>query len=170
MLKHAATVAKLNHDRATAYLLRDYFSLRRGVALMPALLERGLGQADLVLALLRLRDRHTMSRTPGPSPLCTYIESLVGHPMTIDHTCLSGLHRPPPPRHPPCTPDERRIVRKVAYNPRQPNTHGHALWSHFQVGRTVAQLRARGVPARELRRAVQMCWIVLDDVVEVLPL
>lgn len=160
MLKrHAHTVAMLNRDRTIAYLVRDYFQLPRGVALMPALIDARLGQADLVLCLLHLYDRHHYRLTRA------YIHLLVGRPISIGPPCL--LRRPlvpfatipPGPR----TLLDRRITAVAPANPRRVRTAAHGRWDDFMVGRTVGQLLSRGSTRREVRRAVRRGWIVLED-------
>ena len=155
--RHAHVIAMIGRDRVTKYLLRDYFQLSRTMALMPALLERGLGQADLVLALLRLRDaRDARLRIYG-----AYIELLVGHPIAVGPCCLLRYRAN---GHPTVTRDRSpRLVWVNPVNPRQPRTEAHSRWSEFRVGRTVAQLRVRGVTKRDLRRATRKGWIRLEE-------
>jgi hypothetical protein len=157
--KHAHTVAMINRDRRTAYLLRDYFDLPRSTSLMPALLARGLGQADLVLALLRLRDQ----ATPYSRLFRVYVELLVGHPITVGPACL--LHYKTNTSTPTIirAKDDRRLTYVAPANPRQPRTEAHMRWSLFQVGRSISQLRVRGVTKRDIRRAARRGWIRIEE-------
>jgi hypothetical protein len=151
-------IAMINRDRKTSYLLRDYFDLPRSTSLMPALLSRGLGQADLVLALLRLRDQ----RTPYARIFSAYVELLVGHPIVHGPSCLlktmdsgrSKITR---------SADDRRIVYVCPTNPRQPGTDAHLRWCQYQVGRTLGQLYVRGVRKRDVRRALRKSWIRVEE-------
>jgi len=161
MLKlHHAAVARMGINRDLKYLVRDYFSLSRTQALMPALLAQKLGQADLVLCLLRLRDAH--AHRSLRASIESYITMLVGHPICIGPSCLQRYHdkiKPPPialdrsPRVTFVTPD----------NPRQPNTDAHLRWCEYRVGRTVAQLRARGVTPKDVRLARRNGWIRTEE-------
>ncbi len=155
--RHHQTVAHLTSHRELKYLIRDYFSLPRTTALMPALLARRLGQADLVLCLLRLRDAHSALRYAAEG----HITQLVGHPITIGPGCLllyrcNGLPSATLDRSP-------RIVWVADVNPRQPNTDAHQRWAEYKLGRSVAQLRARGVALRDIRRAKARGWIRLEE-------
>src|SRR6266404_4838263 len=124
----------INRDRATKYLLRDYFQLPRTQALMPALIGANLGQADLVLSLLRLRDT---CRTPYARIYSCYITLLVGHPIVVGPRCLLAYRTN---GHSTVTrdPAARRITYVAPANPRQPGTPAHARWPDFKVGRTLA--------------------------------
>jgi hypothetical protein len=157
MLIHYATVAALGRDRALRYLIRDYFSLPKTTALMPALLARRLGQADLVLCLLRLRDGHPVLRESAEG----YIEALVGHPITYGLPCLLRYRSNGTPsvaldRSP-------RIAWVSPSNPRLPRTEAFLRWPEYRVGRTEAQLRSRGVTRRDFRRAIRRGWIKLEE-------
>lgn len=164
LTKHAHTLAMINRDRPVAYLLRDYFGLRRGATLTAALIERGLGQADLVLALLRLRDRH-VGLLPLRSTLLfsAYIELLVGHPITIGPRCLLLYRSNNAPPRTVRSLDERRIVSTPPTNPRQPGTGAHARWCEYRVGRTLSQLYIRGIAKRDVRRAIANKWITVEE-------
>ncbi len=154
---HARTVARLNNDTGLKYLIRDYFSLPRTTALMPALLSRALGQADLVLCLLRLRDAHAGVRLACEA----HITALVGHPISIGPGCLLryrddgrlhvALDRTP------------RITYVVPVNPRQPHTDAYLRWPEYRVGRSIAQLRVRGVKPKDIRTATRRGWIRLEE-------
>lgn len=157
--KHAAAMAKLTADKTLKSLVCDYFNLTpRNRALTPLLYQRGLGQADLVLALLRIE--HPRSRH--------YIGLLIGHPITIAPPCLLryNLHvntaRPSTTR--PSRVDNAKITYVQDTNPRQPGTESHLRWPWFQVGRTVAQLRVRGVKRRDIAKAIDFGWIKIEEV------
>jgi hypothetical protein len=157
MKKHSLVISMMNRDRSTAYLLRDYFDLRRGTTLMASLLQRGLGQADLVLALLRLRDQHRRPRRL----LDFYVTMLVGHPIQVGPSCLrdyrSATTRTVRSR------DDRRITFVIPGNPRAASTEAHDRWCEFMVGRTLGQLLVRGVTKRDIRRSLRKGWIKVEE-------
>lgn len=154
---HWKTIAQLATHRDLKYLVRDYFSLPKSQALMPALLAKRLGQADLVLCLLRLRDQHWGMRTQFES----HITSLVGHPIHYGPTCLQS-YRTGPTRI-VRSKDERRITFVSTTNPRQPGTEAHLRWCEYRVGRTVGQLLVRGVTKRDIRKAIESGWIKVEQ-------
>lgn len=155
---HHRPVARIAAAKTLKYLVRDYFSLPRTTALMPAMLAGGLGQADLVLCLLRLRDAHAALRTT----IEDLIADLVGHPIEYGPACLQ-CYRSGPTRVVRSR-DDRRIVYVVPSNPRQPSTEAHLRWCEFRVGRTLGQLYVRGVSKRDVRRAVARGWIRVEEV------
>lgn len=158
MLHHARTVAQIGRDRDLRYLIRDYFALPKHQALMPALLARSLGQADLVLCLLRLRDRHASLRSSAEA----HIAALVGHPICVGPGCLL-LYRSNGPAH---VRQDRtpRVTYVTPVNPRQPNTEAYLRWPEYKIGRSVAQLKMRGIRAKDLRIARERGWIRLEEV------
>ena len=155
---HSSTVGRLAADRHIKYLVRDYFCLPRSIALMPAMLERGLGQADLVLCLLRLRDAHATLRRS----LEDHIAQLIGHPICVGPACLRS-YRTGPTRV-VRSQDDRRITWVVPDNPRQHGTEAHLRWCEYRIGRTLGQLYVRGVTKRDVRRALRRGWIKLEEV------
>ena len=164
MHKHARSVAAMGRDQLTSYLVRDYFGLPRGRTMMASLLSAGLGQADLVLCLLRLRDR----ASPDHGRLLSYyVRRLVGRPIQRGAPCVLHYyvngHAPRVVRPAP-TAEDRRVVWVASANPRQPNTSAAARWASFRIGRTVAQLRARGVTKRDIRRAERRGWVRFEEV------
>lgn len=157
---HYRTVAFINQNQSMKYLIRDYFSLPKWQALMPALIGRGLGQADLVLALLRLRDRHG---GPTKTACDQHIAALVGHPIVVCPACLRD-YRTGPTRVTKSR-DDRRILFTVHDNPRQPGTEAYLRWCEYRVGRSLGQLYVRGVKKRDVRRAISRGWIKVEEMV-----
>jgi hypothetical protein len=154
--KHMATMIKMNRYPLLKELIRQYFDLPAGIALTPALYQRGLGQADLVLCLLRTD--HFMARE--------FVAMLIGHPIIIGPPCL--LHyrtngASPTVRHPTGLMD-RRITYVAPSNPRQPRTEAYLRWQDFRAGRTPRQVMTRGSTKRDVRRALRMGWIRLEEV------
>lgn len=159
MLKlHHAAVARMGINRDLKYLVRDYFSLSRTQALMPALLTAKLGQADLVLCLLRLRDAHAHRNLRAS--IESYITMLVGHPICVGPGCLLRYKTSAPRAVLDRSP---RITFVATDNPRQPNTEAFLRWPEYRVGRTTAQLRSRGIKPKDIRLARRNGWIRLEE-------
>jgi hypothetical protein len=160
MKQHKTTITLIQNDALTSYLVRDYFNLPRKEALMSALLSRQLGQADLVLCLLRLRDK---SRNDWHRVFTHYINRLVGHPIFIGQPCLLRYRingqAPTIQRRG----GDRRIVWVLPANPRQPFTQAHLRWSEFRVGRSISQLRLRGHKRRDIYHAIEKGWIKVES-------
>jgi len=161
--RHCLTVAMLNRDPLTAFLVRDYFDLPRGRTLFASLMDRRLGQADLVLCLLHLRDQQRRERDYHRI-LSFYVRRLVGRPILVGEPCLLRYkingHAPSTARP---LPSERRLIWVTEVNPRQSGTEAHQRWVEFRPGRTVSQLRARGVTRRDLRRAERKGWVRFEE-------
>lgn len=155
--KHHRTIAHLNQSKALKYLIRDYFALPTAIALMPALLAKGYGQADLVLCLLRLRDAHSALRRA----LEAHIAALVGHAIVSCPSCLLAYRSGP--TKVVRSRDDRRITYVYADNPRQPGTEAHMRWCEYRVGRTLGQLYVRGVSKRDVRRAITNGWVKVEE-------
>lgn len=154
--RHYKTVARLAANHSLKYLVRDYFGLPVATALMPAMLDKGLGQADLVLCLLRIRDAHKTMRHAVEE----HITSLIGQAIQACPSCL--LHYNPPSKI-TRSPDDRRLVHVTPVNPRQEGTDAHMRWCEYRVGRTIGQLIIRGVTKRDIRRAVRNGWIRVEE-------
>lgn len=111
--------------------------------------ELGLGQADVVLALLRTADPRFRR----------WAEFLVGRRFTICRPCL----RPSAPlylgdeRHP-----DRRRVTYVARNPRLPTTMAFYRFAILREGMTIQQFLVRGGRRGDVRLALQRGWIQLE--------
>ncbi len=144
-------------DYNLKFLIRDYFDLPKGTALLPALLARGLGQADLVLCLLRLRDAHSGLRRAAEG----HIAALVGHAITVGPPCLMYYRASGAPTV--RTDLSPRISWVASENPRLPRTEAYLRWADFKIGRTEAQLKLRGVTRRDFRKAVRRGWIKLEE-------
>lgn len=159
--RHATTIAMICRDTHVRPSVFEYFSLPAGRSLMSCLVERKLGQADLVLCLLHLRDR---SRAPSRL-LNFYIERLVGRSISVGPSCtLLWRHNSQSPvvTRPPSG-YERKITFVVDHNPRQRGTDAHERWSCVRPGRTLAQLLVRGFRRRDVRVALRRGWIRVDD-------
>lgn len=156
---HRLTVAELSANHSLSYLIRDYFGLPIAHSLLSALVARGLGQADLVLCLLRIRDAHSALRTAVEG----HITALVGRAIHACPSCLQLYNKPE--IRPERTLDDRRVTHVSPGNPRQEGTDAHMRWHEFRVGRTIGQLVTRGVTKRDIRRAVRNGWIKMEETV-----
>lgn len=162
LLRHHQTIARLATDLSLKYLIRDYFGLPVTTALMPAMLARGLGQADLVLCLLRIRDAHRSLRTA----IEEHITALIGRAIHACPPCLQLYNqRPVNPQDATRTADDRRVTHVTLANPRQEGTDAYMRWHEFRVGRTIGQLVTRGITKRDIRRAVRNGWIKMEETV-----
>ena len=139
------------------YLI-DYFQLTVGPSgsqyadPVNLLSHQGLGQADVVLALLR-----------GQDPLLhRAAEALVGRPIykLPPQTVRELPKTPAPPEVPPA---DRRVILEVAPNPRLPTTPAFQRYRLFRRGSTVAQVLMRGVTRKDLREATRGGWIRLSE-------
>lgn len=142
-------VARINRNKSVMLRLRRYFTVtepERALPLWYFLKQRGLWQADLVLALLRLNDRASR----------LFIAELIGHPITI---C------PPRKRGDPILLKEKkaRIRWVVKTNPRHPNTRAHERFEIFRAGRTIDECLSRGCTPRDIRQATRRGWIHVDQ-------
>lgn len=158
---HHRTVAHLAANHLLKDLVRDHFGLPIATALMPAMLARGLHQADLVLCLLRIRDAHSALRSAVES----HITTLVGSAIRACPSCLQLYNaRPVKPQDEPRNSDDRRITYVSPVNPRQEGTDAHMRWREFRVGRTIGQLVVRGITKRDIHRAARNGWIKIEEV------
>lgn len=161
--RHVRTIALLNRDSLVSFLLRDYFDLPRKETLFSCLLSRGLGQADLVLALLHLRDAQT--NPDWRRVMSHYVRRLVGRPILVGEPCLLRYRSNGScPRVVRLLPNDRKIIWVQPENPRMPGTEAYLRWPELKPGRSVAQLRARGVTRRDLRRAERKGWVRFEEV------
>lgn len=161
MKQHKTTITLIQNDPLTSFLVRDYFNLPRSEALMSSLLRRNLGQADLVLCLLRLRDK---TRNDWHRVFTHYINRLVGHPIFIGQPCL--LHyriNGHAPRVIQRSANDRRITWVTPNNPRDPHSQAYLRWTDFRVGRSISQLRIRGHKRRDIYHAIKKEWIKVES-------
>lgn len=146
--RHLQTVALVERAPAVLYRIRRYFALP-SIPLALALRRRRLGQADLVLCLLKIGTRRARQ----------FVERLIGKPIRVSRPAelhyRSNGAQPRIARVP-------RITSVVRENPCRRSTRFWSSFWEFRVGRTVAQLLARGVRRRELRLAVRRGWIVME--------
>jgi hypothetical protein len=144
LARHAAALSGLEID-ALIYL-KDYFKLRWDAPgdIAPALTERGLMQADVVLALLR-------------GEYLDEVAALVGHPV----------ERLPPREALPLPKTESsevpkedlRTITAVARNPRLPTTDSFQRFKHFKIGRSLHACLTRGVTRKDIREALAHGWV-----------
>lgn len=145
--RYVTAVASVDRDRVVAFLVRRQLGLS-GRPMLYALSERGLGQADLVLALLRV----------GTAPALARVELIVGRPILHCRSQwlrwpVNGVPRVSSPR-----------IRAVVSNPRRPNTPAHDRFaSAFRPGRTIEECRVHGATKRDIRSASRRGWIVVEE-------
>lgn len=146
LLKYRPAVDNLTPGVARALTVR--FALPGSEPLYDELHAAGLGQADIVLELLRL-------------DLIPEVESLIGKP--IAHLPLRPIKPYPPlPRRAP-GPDDRRI-KSVVRNPRLPTTDSFQRFKNFRPGFTLGYAVKRGTTRKDIREALKNNWIELEAV------
>lgn len=152
--KHSSTIVMVQNIPQLRAHVQAYFGLEGDFALTPQLYQRGLGQADLVLCLLR--SRSYLARKA--------IERLIGHPILVGEPCLLKYYQNGAPTATrPSEGLDRRIAYVVPRNPRAPATDAWQRWKLYRVGRTLGQLRVRGINQREIRTALRAGWIRLES-------
>lgn len=149
LTRYLSAVARVDRDRVVSLLVRRDLDLPRGLGMPYALSRRGLGQADLVLSLLRIDTRGSR----------LLIARILGRPIML----CPGVHLAWRTNGRPLVRRSPRIVF-VADNPRRPNTPAHARFdAAFRCGRTVEEARARGARKRDVRGALRRGWIRLEE-------
>jgi hypothetical protein len=156
---HYSSVAALAADPQLKNLVRRQLGLPSTTALLPAMAAQGLCQAELVLCLLRLRDAHAALRRPVED----HIAALVGHPIQVGTPCLLGLRASSRPLCQRADPTPR-LLWVAPENPRKPGTKAWLRWREYRVGRSVAQLKCRGIGAKDIRLCKTCGWIRLEEV------
>lgn len=140
--KHLQTIAVISQIPVLLYRVRRYFRLP-SITLSVALRRAGLGQADLVICLLRI----------GTARSRKFVERLIGKPISVIHReiyqrTVVALERVAP-----------RVAWVTPENPCRRSTHFHAIFPLFRPGRTIAQLLMQGVRRREVRLATRRGWV-----------
>lgn len=147
--RYAPAVAALDRDRALSRLVRRRLALDPTRPLLYALSARGLGQADLVLALLSVNTRGALRA----------VALVVGRPVRVLPSVFLTWSRNGPPR----VRFSPKIV-SVSECPRRPGTDAERRFLYcFREGLTLEQARARGATRRDVRRAQRKGWIVLGE-------
>jgi hypothetical protein len=152
LTKYQPVIARLRPSVRRAIADHFQFSYHSAQDLYQALSSRGLGQADVVLALIH--------SSPGPLDRHTYrpeIEALIARPITL---CPPQLHHVPLPSYPRRErgPDDL-VVRTVVRNPRLPTTDSFQRFKQFRPGVSIARLLTRGVTRKDIREARQNGWV-----------
>lgn len=146
--KYRLTIAALPYD-VRAHL-RSRFTLPGDASLYSGLHAAGLGQADVVMELLRL----------GTPAAHEGIALLVGRPVTVLPPAVPP--RIPLPVRPRAKEPDDRVVLSVGRNPRLPTTPSFQRYRLIQAGLSVAQLLKRGVTRRDLRELTSGGHIQLE--------
>lgn len=148
LARYITAIAAIDHDPVTSYLVREDLGLP-GFGMPYALNMRGLGQADLVLSLLRLDTPQSRA----------HVETILGRP--IQHCpgvfLAWRINGRPLVRRSP-------VIIHLAPNPRKPNTTAHQRYeSTFKIGRTIQECLARGARKRDIRSAQRRGWIKVEE-------
>ena len=116
----------------------NYFKLPplRG-SLFDQLSSENLGQADLVLCLLRINDAQSLRLA----------ERLVGHPIVVCPPCLRLKHARLPTRRYADGDVRVRVVKR--HNPFLPTCPAFQRWRMLRDGMLLSEYRARGIVVLE---------------------
>ena len=144
--RYLTAVARVDRDASVSSAVRAALRLPDR-PMIYALSACGLGQADLVLALLSLRE---------PSARA-HVARIVGAPIRRYSPAM-------PPRIPAPVLTSAPRVRLLVSNPRRPNTPAHDRFAAtFRDGATVESTTARGATRRDLRNAQRRGWIAIES-------
>lgn len=143
--RHLPAIAAMDRTPSLSYRVRQYF----GLGSRPLIREcTHLSQADIVLCLLTINSQRARE----------IIGSLVGKPITVAPACRLqwGFNKQSPSvsRQPVIT-----WVKDACEVPLRRGTRLALSYPEFKCGRTLQQLRQRGVSRGDLRRAMQRGWI-----------
>lgn len=143
--RHFPAIAAIDNAPALAYRVRQYFALPSGPLIRTT---RGLSQADLVICLLSINTQRARD----------IVATLIGKPITVAPACRFhwsfNRQRPTVGRQPVIT-----WVEDCANVPLRRGTRLALSYPEFKCGRTLQQLRQRGVSRGDVRRALQRGWI-----------
>lgn len=139
--KYLTAIAAITHTPSLEYRVRRYFGLGSR-PLIIELRQAELAHADIVLALLRFG-------TPRSRKI---VESLMGKPITIGPACRLVW---PDNRQLPLVRTQPTITSVNLDITVRRRTRLHTCLPEFRVGRTLDQLRMRGVSRGDIKRAVR---------------
>lgn len=143
--RHFAAIAAISRTPSLDYRVRQYFAVGAGHLIREL---RHLSQADVVLCLISINSQRARE----------IIESLIGRPITVAPACRLawGFNKQMPSvsRQPVIT-----WVKDAYGVPLRRGTRLALCYPEFKCGRTLQQLRQRGVSRGDIRRAVQRGWI-----------
>jgi hypothetical protein len=147
--RHLAALAAITKYPSLVYRVRQYFFLDSS-PLLVALRRAGLCQADVVLALSRI----------GTRAARTIAEGLIGKSITIGPSCkfVYNYNRARPLIH-----TQPTISRVLDLSGCRAKSRLSLCLPHFQVGRTLEQLTARGVRRGDIKRAVRRGMIIMTE-------
>ena len=146
--RYTPAIAFVDRDRAVSRLVRRDLRLCPRRPIIYALSERGLGQADLVLSLLRIDTRGSRA----------LIERILGSPIRVLPSMYlrwttSGLK----------TTTSAKIIR-IGPNPARPGSDRARRFDYcFRAGLTIEAARARGATRRDIRRALRKGVLVVGE-------
>jgi hypothetical protein len=142
---HLRTLRYISAHSPTYSALRHYFHVPPRVPLIDHLSETDHGQADVVLALLRLNTPDSLR----------FAEIMVGHAIVRCPPCLLGRNRQAPRR-------PQWIITQVARDNPRVEPLARLRFNEFRVGRTEEQLLARGILRREISWLKKRGWITVE--------
>lgn len=145
--KYLVAIAAISSTPALSYRVRQYF----GLGSRPLIIElrhAELSHADIVLCLLRINTERAR----------TIIASLMGKPITIGPACRLVW---PDNRQSPIVRSQPTVTRVNLDIVVRRRTRLHACLPEFRIGRTLDQLRMRGVSRGDIKRAVRKGVIVM---------
>ena len=147
--RYVSAIAVVDRDLAVSRLVRRRLCLHPTRPMLYALHAMGLGQADLVLALLDV----------GTEGAREHVARIVGRPVRVLPSAYLGWSLSGRPR----VKFSPKIVH-VSPCPRKPGTDAEKRYEYcFREGLTLEQARARGATKRDIRRAVHREWIKLGE-------
>lgn len=147
--RHLAALAAITRTPSLVYRIRQYFALC-DQPLLIALRRRGLCQADIVLALIRI----------GTRAARLVAEGLIGKQITIGPSCRFVYNHN---RSSPLVRTQQTISRVLDLTACRAKSRLHACLPEFRVGRTIEQLLARGVRRGDIKRAVRRGMILMTE-------
>lgn len=148
--RHFPAIAAISGTPSLDYRVRQYFS----VGATPLIRElRHLSQADIVLCLLTINTQRARE----------IIESLIGKAIVVGPGCRLGWsfnkQSPSVGRQPIIT-----WVKDAYLVPLRNGTRLAMCYPEFKCGRTLQQLRQRGVSRGDIGRAVKRGWIRVSGI------
>jgi hypothetical protein len=146
--RYFAAICRIGDDRRASTLIRVYFHMADGPPLLYAMRDSGISQCDLVLAMLH----HGL----GLDRTWEYVQMLcnarVLPPVRMGWPVINQLRT------------RVRRMRHVAPNPRRLNTPAHERYARaFRVGRTLEEARIRGATTKDIRQALRMGYVKMEE-------
>lgn len=139
--RHLAPIASITRAPSLEYRVRQYFDLGSRPFLIELSRAR-LCHADIVLCLIRINTRRARE----------IVEALINKPITVAPACrLVWLANTQAPR----VREQPQVTWVSPQWTARRKTRLSVFQCEFKVGRSLSQLRSRGVTKGDLRRAVR---------------